>query len=153
MRSQWERLLAQLPATSRCVLTYHDLAFDLAGRPDPARREFMRRLLTGLSQPRGTLSFWPLGLVQADADSDRIHVSVNYFLAGLSKLQPEVVFIFGSRCSLVLGLEHPDYDCVTVDIFGQGPRRYCFLPELQEFIDNPASVATLTSFILAMLAS
>lgn len=87
----WPKIFRTAPAQPELVITYAALGLDMTGRADPRRGPMWRELLakSGLSG-KGRVAFWPLGLEDL---ADPLDLAI--FLAGLRRLRPAVLAVFG----------------------------------------------------------
>lgn len=109
--SPWPELLAKAPARPRLLITYLDLGFDLTGRSDPRRSSLWRALIGDLRlSGRGLVAFWPLALPQGDVLVPRPDI----FLAGVCRLAPDRVAIFGSEAARALSLDGGDFQTTSL---------------------------------------
>jgi len=91
----WSTFLAKAPAAPLMVWTYHELGSDLSGRADPSRGALWRELIKLLELPRGSVAFWPFALPAGEEDV----VLMEPFLAGLARIAPKVLVVFGADAS------------------------------------------------------
>ncbi len=97
----WPGLLAKAPPTPRLVITYLDLGFDLTGRSEPRRSALWRTLIRDLGLAgRGLVAFWPLALPEGET----LRPQPDIFLAGLRRLFPSRLAIFGCDAATLLSL-------------------------------------------------
>jgi len=97
----WPELLAKAPPAPRLVITYLDLGFDLTGRSEPRRSALWRALIRDLGLAgRGLVAFWPLALPEGET----LRPQPDIFLAGLRRLSPDRLAIFGGDAATVLSL-------------------------------------------------
>ena len=88
----WASIFAKTPASPRLVITYRDLGLDLTGRADARRGNLWRGLLRELGLAgQGAVAFWPFALPQAGETVARADI----FAAGLDRLRPRVLAVFG----------------------------------------------------------
>lgn len=124
----WQVLLARTrPAP--VVWTYAELGQDLTGNGDKERADCLRRIIASLQLPKGSSAFWPVCLAPfigdapfsaapAREDSSRIASGaafsgpddftnsdeVQFFHAGLQRLNPRVVIMLGALALSLSGL-------------------------------------------------
>ncbi|EHJ48437.1 hypothetical protein DFW101_2433 [Solidesulfovibrio carbinoliphilus subsp. oakridgensis] len=92
----WPALFAKAPAAPRLVITYSALGQDLTGRPDPRRSNLWRMLINELGLAgRNAVAFWPVSLPASD-DPGRDRA---LFVAGLKRLSPRMVAVFGDAAA------------------------------------------------------
>jgi len=97
----WPELLAKAPPAPRLVITYLDLGFDLTGHSEPRRSALWRTLIRDLGLAgRGLVAFWPLALPEGET----LRPQPDIFLAGLRRLSPSRLAIFGSDAATLLSL-------------------------------------------------
>ena len=88
----WPALFAKAPARPRLVITYADLGYDLTGQADPRRGGLWRTLLRDLDLAgKNAVAFWPFALPTHTILTD----SPRHFAAGISRLAPAVLAVFG----------------------------------------------------------
>ncbi|OLN25169.1 hypothetical protein DVDV_3588 [Desulfovibrio sp. DV] len=88
----WPALFAKAPARPRLVITYADLGYDLTGQADPRRGGLWRTLLRDLDLAgKNAVAFWPFALPMHTILTD----SPRHFAAGISRLAPSVLAVFG----------------------------------------------------------
>ena len=78
------------------VWTYRELGSDLSGRADPARGALWRELIKLLDLPRGKVAFWPFA-VPAGREGEEVRMEP--FLAGLARIAPKALVVFGEEAS------------------------------------------------------
>jgi hypothetical protein len=95
----WTAIFAKAPARPRIVITYFELGLDLTGKADPRRGGLWRKLIVDLGlSGKNTVAFWPVALPEEDHLTPRSDI----FLAGLLRLAPGVLAIFGTQAAEVL---------------------------------------------------
>jgi len=95
-RAPWSGFLAKVPPAPMMVWTYRELGSDLCGRADPARGALWRELIKLLELPRGSVAFWPFAL-PAKGEGDEVWMEP--FLAGLARIAPKALVVFGEEAS------------------------------------------------------
>uniref|UniRef100_I2PX92 Uracil-DNA glycosylase n=1 Tax=Desulfovibrio sp. U5L TaxID=596152 RepID=I2PX92_9BACT len=92
----WPALFAKAPAAPRLVITYSALGQDLTGRADPRRSNLWRMLINELGLAgQNAVAFWPVSLPGSD-DPGRDRA---LFVAGLKRLSPRMVAVFGDAAA------------------------------------------------------
>lgn len=129
--------------------TYHELGADLVGvGRSPARSAFFKELIAELRMPKGSSVFWPSAMPSLEDGSLRASPAV--FAAGLSRLSPQIVAVFGERAMNDIGLSaHGGY-------FGQtmvDGKLLVLLPELDDFLQGTAQRASAVSLLRALFAT
>ncbi|MHC1712923.1 MAG: hypothetical protein AB9872_12330 [Solidesulfovibrio sp.] len=95
----WTAIFAKAPTRPRIVITYFELGLDLTGQADPRRGALWRKLIVDLGlSGKNTVAFWPVALPEEDQLIPRIDI----FLAGLARLAPGVLAIFGTQAAKVV---------------------------------------------------
>jgi hypothetical protein len=96
----WNTIFAKAPARPRIVITYFELGLDLTGKADPRRGGLWRKLIADLGlSGKNTVAFWPIAL----PEDGRLTPRTEIFLAGLLRLSPGVVAVFGPKAAEVAG--------------------------------------------------
>lgn len=91
----WQKLFARTKP-GRICWTYTDLGYDLSGYASPERRKYLQELLAFMHLPKGSSTFWPVGLPKKSSDgSITLDIRPDLFWAGIKRL--------GVRCIIVLG--------------------------------------------------
>jgi hypothetical protein len=133
LEEPWVGFLRLAPSSPKLVWTYLELGQDLAGRADQRRSECWRKLIARLGWPRGTVAFWPYALYREGTHRpDR-----DAFLAGLKRLDPSGLVVFGAK---------PLLDCLgdADQLSTLGPRTHLaptpeqLLGGADNFLDNLA---------------
>lgn len=94
----WSLFFARVVKSPRFVFTYWELGQDLSGKGDPARSQLWRDLISSLSWPPGTVSFWPLSVFSQNS----LLPELKMFHKGLKILCPERLVCFGGEAFQVL---------------------------------------------------
>jgi hypothetical protein len=95
----WPALFAKAPSAPRLVITYAALGEDLTGRPDPRRSHLWRMLINELGLAgQNAVAFWPVSLPGSDDPGRDLDISV----AGLKRLSPRIVAVFGDAAARLL---------------------------------------------------
>lgn len=101
----WQELYAR---TKRgpVAWTYYGLGHDLCGNPNKERSRKLGDLLKYLRKPRGTHTFWPVGLPQPDEDGNLVIVADRtVFWQGLHALGARMLIVMGSPAARLIGME------------------------------------------------
>ena len=133
----WPQLL-QKTRPAPLLWTYAELATDLLA-PDTAstaRSAVLRVLIRELGLPKGSSAFWPL-FASGDATKEPAGATVPfccscYFLAGLVRLTPKVVVVFGARAAGDAPAAAPYTQGIV------GGRAFVYLPSLSDLDDGAA---------------
>jgi hypothetical protein len=95
----WTAIFAKAPPRPRIVITYFELGLDLTGQADPRRGALWRKLIVDLGlSGKNTVAFWPVAL----PDENRLTPRIDIFLAGLARLSPGVLAVFGNKAAEVV---------------------------------------------------
>lgn len=145
----WQRLF-QKASPAPLLWSYRELASDLL-HPDQsssARSAVLRALIKALALPAGTSTFWPLQLDASELPPSEQAQGLpfccsNFFLSGLSRLQPKIVIIFGDQES---DSGPPPY---TSDILGG--RAYVYLPPLAQFSQSQEAMGKAVNVLRSMV--
>ncbi|SBW04723.1 conserved hypothetical protein [uncultured delta proteobacterium] len=132
--------------------TYHELGADLTGIGRSAERSaFFKNLIGELGLPKGSSVFWPSAMPVAEGGEDAAlqpHPAV--FSAGLARLRPQVVIVFGEAAMADMGLAG------RIRPFRQemveGKLLLC-LPEIGALLQNQGQRASSVSLLRAVLLS
>lgn len=132
--------------------TYHELGADLTGLGrSPERSAFFKNLIAELGLPKGSSVFWPSAMPVAEEGAGAIlkaHPPV--FAAGLTRLGPLVVIVFGETALADMGLAG------RIRYFRQEMvegKLFLCLPEIGTLLENQSQRASAVSLLRAMLAS
>lgn len=113
----WSQFFARTAKSPRFVFTYWELGQDLSGKGNPARSQLWRELLSSLSWPAGTVSFWPLSVFSQNS----LLPEPKMFHKGLKILCPERLICFGGDAFQIL---------FPQSTFAVGEMRYDAFPTL-----------------------
>ena len=92
----WQKLLARTKP-GRIGWTYTDLGYDLSGYASPERRKYLQELLAFMHLPKGSSTFWPVGLPKKGSDgSITLDIRPDLFWAGVEKLGIRIIIFLGS---------------------------------------------------------
>lgn len=94
LEDPWPGFLAKVPPNPRSLWTYWDLGADFSGASDPRRANMLRRLLGALELPKGFVGFWPCTVLEQSGLGGRPQA----FLAGLHRIRPVSLVVFGPDC-------------------------------------------------------
>lgn len=101
----WQELFART-GHAPVAWTYYGLGHDLCGNPNRERSRKLKDLLQYLRKPRGTHTFWPVGLPGPDEDGQLIIVSDRtVFWQGLHALGARMLIVMGSPAARLIGME------------------------------------------------
>ena len=132
--------------------TYHELGADLTGiGRSPERSVFFKDLIGELRLPKGSSVFWPSAMPVAETgDTAPLLADAAVFSAGIARLAPQVVIVFGARALEDIGLDG------AVRCFGQAMvegRLLLLAPEISALLQNRAQRASTVSLLRAVLTS
>ncbi len=106
----WQAL-ARRATSAPLVWTYPELGLDLLGQGSKERSAYLKKLISELALPRGTSAFWPLTLPETmpetapEIESEAAALSDSaFFQAGLQRIKPSTVVIFGASGVALTGL-------------------------------------------------
>lgn len=139
-------------APAPVLWTYHELGADLTGIGRSAERSgFFKNIIGELRLPKGSSVFWPSAMPVADsAAAGEPLANAAVFSAGIARLSPQVVIVFGERALTDIGLGG------AVRYFGQimvEGRLLLLVPEIQALLQNQAQRASTVSLLRAVLAA
>jgi hypothetical protein len=144
----WFAAIAPAPV----LWTYHELGADITGIGRSAGRSaFFKNLIAELGLPKGGSVFWPSAMPAAHEEGEgvlRAHQAV--FSAGLLRLAPQVVVVFGEAALADMGfagLIRPLRQTMV-----EGKLLLC-LPEVGALLENETQRASSVSLLRAVLAS
>lgn len=147
----WKNWFSRI-APAPVLWTYHELGADLTGiGHSPERSAFFKKLLGELGLPKGSSVFWPSAMPMAKEGEDAaLRAEPAVFSAGLSRLNPQVVIVFGEMALEDMGLAG------RIRPFRQemveGKLLLC-LPEIDVLLHNQGQRASSVSLLRAVLAS
>lgn len=102
--ADWQALFARTKP-GRVAWTYYGLGHDLCGTPNTARRKKLADLIAFLRLPKGTHTFWPIGLPAQDEDGNTyLAVNKDIFWQGLQLLNARMLIIMGSPAARSAGI-------------------------------------------------
>lgn len=135
------------PAPPRPLVcwTYGGLGADLAGTPDPQRRELVARMIRGLNHPGGTHVFWPFDLPgENNPDGPE---APSLFWSGEALLRTRALLILGSDARDALGLPRIGPYCQTM-VRG---RLFIQLPQPRSLAEKPEAFGQAMAFLAGLL--
>lgn len=144
----WAVKIAPAPV----LWTYHELGADLTGIGQSAERSvFFKNLIGELRLPKGSSVFWPSAMPVADsAAAGEALADAAIFSAGIARLSPQVVIVFGEQALADIGLGG------AVRYFGQivvEGRLLLLVPEIHTLLQNQTQRASTVSLLRAVLAA
>ncbi len=99
----WQKLLARTKP-GRIAWTYTDLGYDLSGYASPERRKYLQELLAFMRLPKGSSTFWPIGIPTKGSDgSITLDIRPDLFWAGIAKLGIRYIIFLGSDAAAKTG--------------------------------------------------
>ena len=102
--ADWQALFARTKP-GKVAWTYYGLGHDLCGKPNAARRTKLAELIAYLRLPKGTHTFWPIGLPALDEDGNTyLAVNTEIFWQGLQLLSARMLIIMGSPAARSIGI-------------------------------------------------
>lgn len=125
--------LSNLLRPAPILWTYFELPYDIFGPGDPARRELIRNILSGLSKielwPQGSSVFWPASGIK----DGKIFPDPELFWVGVKRINPLYIFCLGTG---VLKALYPKQR-FSLKPFCRG--NFCFqpLPGPQDMLTGP----------------
>ena len=103
----WQKLFART-RPGKVAWTYYGLGHDLFGQANKARSKKLSELIAYLAMPRGTHTFWPIGLPALDEDGNTIlAIDREIFWQGLQLLNARMLIIMGSPAARAVGIQGP----------------------------------------------
>ena len=103
----WQKLFART-RPGKVAWTYYGLGHDLCGQANKARSKKLSELIAYLAMPRGTHTFWPIGLPALDEDGNTIlAIDRKIFWQGLQLLNARMLIIMGSPAARAVGIQGP----------------------------------------------
>lgn len=101
----WQELFARTKH-GPVAWSYYGLGHDLCGNPNKERSRKLGDLLQYLRKPKGTHTFWPVGLPQPDEDGNLVIVAdKTVFWQGLHALGARMLIVMGSPAARLIGME------------------------------------------------
>ncbi len=92
----WATYFAKAPASPKIVITYAELGLDMSGQGDSRRGGIWRKLIAALGlSGRHAVAFWPMALPESGVSAP----NESMFLAGLKRLNPDVLAVFGAKAA------------------------------------------------------
>ncbi len=99
----WQKLLARTKP-GRIGWTYTDLGYDLSGYASSERRKYLQELLAFMHLPKGSSTFWPIGLPKKCSDgSITLDIRPDLFWAGVDKLGIRAIIFLDSGAAAKTG--------------------------------------------------
>lgn len=154
-RAWGERVTKSSPAP--VLWTYHELGADLAGIGKcPARSAFFREIIGELRLPRGTSVFWPCAMPESEMahaagdapEEGPLLPNPALFAAGVARLRPQVLVVFGERAMADMGFER------RFEYFHQymvGGKLLVLLPDIEALLHGKAQRASAVSLLRAVI--
>jgi len=128
--------------------TYHDLGADLSGvGRSPERSAFFRELIGELRLPKGSSVFWPCAAPVGESAPQADPVA---FSAGLARLFPQLVVVFGERAMADMGLAGQCGYFHQIMVEG---KLLVLLPEIEEMLRGDAQRSSAVSLLRAVISS
>ena len=148
----WKTLRERRPPPPRPLVcwTYGGLGADLAGTPDPQRRDLVARMIKGLNHPVGTHVFWPFELPGEDTPREgtaREEHAPSLFWSGEALLRTRALLIMGSDARDALGLPKIGPYCQTM-VRG---RLFIQLPQPHSLAEKPEAFGQAMAFLTGLL--
>lgn len=148
----WKALRERRPPPPRPLVcwTYGGLGSDLAGTPDPQRRDLVARMIKGLNHPAGTHVFWPFELpggTPPGEESPREENAPSLFWSGEALLRTRALLIMGSDARDALGLPKIGPYCQTM-VRG---RLFIQLPQPHSLAEKPEAFGQAMAFLAGLL--
>lgn len=132
--------------------TYHELGADLTGIGRSSERSsFFRGIITELRLAKGSSVFWPCAMPDARSpQSSEPLADPAIFSAGLARLSPQLIVVFGKKALEDLGLPFEGTYFRQVIVEG---RLLLVLPEIGDLIEGVAQRSSALSLLRAVVAS
>ncbi len=114
----WQKLLARTKP-GRFAWTYTDLGYDLSGYASPERRKYLQELLAFMRLPKGSSTFWPVGLPKKGSDgSITLDIRPDLFWAGIDKLGIRYIIFLDSGSAAKTGCANirNSHGCVVLTL-------------------------------------
>ena len=131
--------------------TYHELGGDLLGAGGSDRGAFFKSLIGDLRLPKGSSVFWPSAMPVLNQDgSTRVEANPTLYAAGVRRLNPQVIVVFGERAIVDMGLS----GCIKT--FRQEMvegRLLLLLPDIEKMLHQSGQRLSAESLLRAVLAS
>lgn len=129
--------------------TYHELGADLTGVGRSAERSaFFRALLGELRLPKGSSVFWPCAM--PDPQNGELVSNAPVFAAGMVRLFPQLVVVFGENALTDIGLGGR---CGYFHQRMVEGKLLVVLPEIEELLCGAAQRSSAVSLLRAVVAS
>ena len=131
------------------VWTYHNLGADITGiGRSVARSELLRSLIGELQLPRGSSAFWPCAV--PSGESSVCVPSPGIFAAGLARLAPRLLVVFGKDALCDMGLPEDSISYFR-HVFIQG-KVVALFPSPEVLVQENARRIATVSLLRALLA-
>ncbi len=135
----WRGFLIKTQPHRPLLWTYPEAGLDLAGKGTKARSELIRSIISALMLPAGSSNFWPH---RSGAQRNKEDES-EYFLAGVRKLGPRFILVFGAEALAEIMPEVAFKEYVYVNFEG---RVLLILPAMDK-LANPAEREACVCFL------
>jgi len=124
--SPWCGYAAKITPGASVFVTYEDLAADMAGHGDAARRSFWRACIAALQCAKGTVAFWPM----TDCIESRLVANPDMFHRAMDVYRPKIAACFGEAAFLALAGDAREGDNVVV----RGATTYLAFPSPEQIM-------------------
>ena len=135
----WRSFILKTQPHRPLLWTYPEAGLDLAGKGNKARSELIRGIISALMLPAGSSNFWPHRSGAQKGGEDEIE----YFLAGVRKLAPRFILVFGEEALAEVMPEAIFKKYVYVNFEG---RLLLILPSMDK-LANPAEQEACILFL------
>ncbi|MCC8194951.1 MAG: hypothetical protein LIP28_09935 [Deltaproteobacteria bacterium] len=148
--SPWADWFARI-SPAPVLWSYHELGADLLGPVRSSdRSDFFKKLIGELQLPKGSSVFWPSAMPLAAKDGGELAADAVIFSAGIRRLKPQVVVVFGERALEDIGLSGSIRPFRQELIEG---KLVLGLPEIAALLRNSGQRASAVSLLRAVLSS
>ncbi|CAK7000910.1 MAG: hypothetical protein DELT_00023 [Desulfovibrio sp.] len=130
--------------------TYHELGADVTGiGRSQERSTFFRNLIGELALPKGSSVFWPCAMPASSSDPTLVS-DAGIFAAGLRRLMPQLVVVFGESALDDIGLTGKAGNFGQVMVEG---KLVVVLPGIDALLQGAAQRSSAVSLLRALFAS
>ena len=115
------------------------------------RSNFFKALIGELALPKGSSVFWPSAMPGSETEGDTaLHAHPSIFSAGIQRLSPQLIIIFGETALADIGLAGRVLPFRQELIEG---KLLVLLPEIEALLHNQKQRMSALSLLRAVLAS
>jgi len=139
-------------APAPVLWTYHELGADLTGiGRSPERSQFFKNLIGELRLPKGSSVFWPGAMPVVEVSGEAVlRADAALFAAGVSRLMPQIVIVFGENTLEDIGLAGKIQPLRQAMV--EGKLLLC-LPDIDSLLQSQGQRASSVPLLRAVLAS